>query len=295
MDWRDVPSLSALRAFEAASRLGSLSAAARELNVTHAAVAGHVRTLERHFGTGLMHRQGQGMACTPEGALLSQGLRDGFGTLAAACRDLHDRRRTRPLQVTTTPTFAEHWLMPRIGTFWAAHPDVAVAITPSPDLVNLRRDGYDLAIRYGDGNWPGLTVETLTHGGFCVVAAPAVARRLDGRLSGTDALREALLSEVWIMDPYRAEQRYVARALEVDADDMTVWTFATNGMVLSALRAGLGLGLQSRVLVEDEIETGRLVPVTELTVEGIGYHLVTAGGPETEALRTFRTWLKRNA
>jgi LysR family glycine cleavage system transcriptional activator len=299
VDWRDVPSLSALRAFEAAARLGSLSAAARELNVTHAAIAGHVRTLERHFGVALMHRQGQGMASTPEGALLAQGLRDGFGTLAAACRDLQDRRRARPLQITTTPAFAEHWLMPRIGRFWAEHPDISIAITPSPEVVDLRRDGYDLAIRYGAGGWPGVQAEPFTHGGFTVVAAPTVAARLAARLEASPddpaALRETLLAEIWLMDPYRAEQRYVARALDADPEAMTVWTFATNGMVLSAIRAGMGVGLQSRVLVQDDIDGGRLVPVTDLAVEGIGYHLVTAPGGGSEALRTFCRWLRRSA
>jgi LysR family glycine cleavage system transcriptional activator len=298
VDWRDIPSLSALRAFEAAARLGSLSGAARELNVTHAAIAGHVRALERHFGTGLMHRQGQGMACSTEGALLAQGLRDGFGTLAAACRDLEDRRRARPLQVTTTPAFAEHWLMPRIGRFWAEHPGVSVAITPSPEVVDLRRDGYDLAIRYGDGNWTGVEVEPLTHGGFTVVAAPSVAERLSRGMQEAGDREEIgalLLAEVWIMDPYRAEQRYVARALDADPEAMTVWTFATNGMVLSAIRAGLGLGLQSRGLLQRDIEDGLLVPVTELEVEGIGYHIVTAPGPKSDVLRTFRAWLRRSA
>ena len=114
MDWKDIPSLAALRAFEAAARTGSLSAAGRELNVTHAAIAGHVRALESFFGVTLLTRTPKGMDPTPEGALLSRGLSDGFGTLIAACRDLSDRGRVRPISVTTTPTFAEHWLMPPI-------------------------------------------------------------------------------------------------------------------------------------------------------------------------------------
>ena len=244
MDWRDIPSLSALRAFEAAARLGSLSAAARELNVTHAAIAAHVRALEGFFSTALLTRARQGMEPTPEGALLARGLSEGFTILAATCRDVADRARTRPLAVTTTPTFAEYWLMPKLSDFWARHPDIAVSITPSGDVADLRRDGYDVAIRYGAGDWPGHEVEQLIEGDYVVVAGPRLAEALP------DAELPTLLGQYWLMDGNRAEERTLAQALDLDPTRLQVRTFATNGMVLSAVRAGLGLGLQNRAIAE---------------------------------------------
>ncbi|PWJ22235.1 LysR substrate-binding domain-containing protein [Jannaschia seohaensis] len=285
-DWRDIPSLSALRAFEAAVRCGSLSAAARELNVTHAAIAGHVRALEAFFGVTLLTRAGKGMDPTPEGALLARGLSEGFSLLTAACRDLSDRGRARPIAVTTTPTFAEHWLMPRLSGFWAAHPDVSVTIAPTADIADLRRDGYDLAVRFGEGDWPGLEAEPFLTDSFLVVASPELAARLKS------ADRETLARQTWLMSENRAEAPHLARALGVEEADLRVYTLATNGMVLSALRAGMGLGLQNAVLAQPELDEGHLATVCEIPLEGVGYWLVTRPGVHSEALERFMAWMR---
>jgi LysR family glycine cleavage system transcriptional activator len=285
-DWRDIPSLAALRAFEAAVRCGSLSAAARELNVTHAAIAGHVRSLEQFFATSLLVRAGRGMDPTPEGALLARGLSEGFDTIASACRDLADRGRQRPLSVTTTPTFAEQWLMPRLSTFWAAHPDVSVTITPTAEVADLRRDGHDVAIRYGAGDWAGLDCEPLLVGDFLAVASPDLARRLRG---ADDA---ELARQLWLMSDNQAEAPHIARSLGLAPEALRSYTLATNGMVLSALRAGMGLGMQNRVLIQPELEMGRLEAVRAFALDDLGYHIVTRPGVKSEALRSFLRWLR---
>lgn len=117
MDWRPIPSLSALRAFEAMARLGGLSAAARELNVTHAAIAQHIRYLEDFLTVKLAYRDGRGMRLTPSGSALSKALQDGFKTIAGGIRSVKVDHEARPLQITLTPGFAENWLMPRLGSF----------------------------------------------------------------------------------------------------------------------------------------------------------------------------------
>ncbi|GIT92548.1 LysR family transcriptional regulator [Jannaschia pagri] len=284
-DWRDIPSLAALRAFEAAVRCGSLSAAARELNVTHAAIAGHVRGLEGFFATTLLRRAGQGMDPTPEGALLARGLSESFDILTAACHDLRDRGRARPISVTTTPTFAEYWLMPRLSAFWAQHPDIGVTINPSPDVLDLRRDGHDLAIRYGEGDWPDLQSEPLLTGDFVIVAAPNLAARL------RPARLETLADHYWLMSENRAEEEHLCRALGREVGALRVYTLATNGMVLSALRAGMGLGLQNRVLIQPELELGRLAVVAPLELNNVGYHIVTRADAVSVGLNRFRKWL----
>ncbi|MFO6466110.1 LysR family transcriptional regulator [Jannaschia sp. KMU-145] len=287
IDWKHMPSLAALRAFEAAARNGSLSAAARELNVTHAAIAGHVRALETFFSTPLLVRAGQGMEPTADGALLAYGLTEGFTTLSATCRDLADRHEARPLSVSTTPTFAEHWLMPRISSFWAEHPEINVTIAPSVVPTDLRRDGHDLAIRYGDGDWPGFEVEPLLRNDFAVVAAPARAEQLAG------ADRDTLRAQRWLIADNRADLPHLAQGLDVAPDSLTLLTFATNGLVLSALRAGLGIGLQSRTLIQRDLDQRRLVEVAPLHLDGIGYYVVTRPGAASDNLRLFRRWLRR--
>jgi LysR family glycine cleavage system transcriptional activator len=286
-DWRDIPSLSSLRAFEAAARLGSLSGAARELNVTHAAIAAHVRTLEGAFGTVLLTREGRGMAPTDDGARLARGLTEGFGTIVDACRDLAARGLARPVSVTTTPTFAENWLMPRLPEFWTHHPDISVTITPSPDVTDLRRDGHDIAIRYGEGGWPGFDSEPLLTDDFVVLASPGLARRIG------EPTPAALLDQYWIMSTNRAEEPYVLRALGAEDGALKLRTMATNGMVVSAIRAGMGVGLQSRTLIQAELEVGRMVEIAALRMEGVGYHVVTRPGVTSEPLERFRRWLRR--
>ena len=119
IDWRLFPSLTALRAFEAAARLQSFSLAARELNVTHAAVAQQVRGLEDHLGRELLFRAGRGLALSPEGIRLAAALAEGFGAIA---KGLAEVQAATPgaLRVTLTAAFAANWLMPRLGRFWKA-------------------------------------------------------------------------------------------------------------------------------------------------------------------------------
>lgn len=289
MDWRDIPSLSSLRAFEAAARLGSFSAAARELNVTHAAIAQHVRGLEDHFGTALMEREGRAMRTTPEGRRLSHDLAEGFGAIAAGVRVLMEGKRQRPLQVTMTPSFAEAWLMPRIGQFWAQHPEVEVALIPSISLIDLRRDGFDMAIRFGAGDWPGLEVEPLVMSPFVIVAAPSLAK---GR-----ALHEMgpLADYRWFTSDASREAHVWGRAAGLDMDALRITELRNNSLAQAAVRAGHGLSIQAQTLVEADLAEGRLVALYTGENEGLGYHMVLPRGAHGGALEVFVKWLRRAA
>ncbi|MEO1239955.1 MAG: LysR family transcriptional regulator, partial [Pseudomonadota bacterium] len=147
MDWRLIPPLSSLRAYEATLRTGSFSAAGRELNVTHAAISQHVRALEKRLGTALVVKDGLRLVPTATGEKLGEALTEGFSRIASGVIDIVDAEKARPLRVSLTPSFAETWLMPRLGGFWAAHPDIQLEIAPSTKSVDLLRDGFDMAIR----------------------------------------------------------------------------------------------------------------------------------------------------
>lgn len=289
MDWKDLPSLASLRAFEALARHGSLSAAARELNVTHAAVSQHLRHLETEFGEVLARRDGQGMQLTEAGHDLAAALGEGFARIAEGVMSLRSRRETRPVVVALTPSFAEVWLMPRIGAFWAAHPEVELRLVPSTALSDMRREGLDIAIRFGRGDWPGIDAEPLALSRFVVVAAPGFTR------ARTLADLGKLTAHDWFFSGAATEQRVWGQAIGVDFDTVGAREMANNGMVVSAVRAGLGLSIQSRALVAPDLASGQLVALHEGDPEGLGYYLVTRPGPLSPGARLFRSWLRKAA
>lgn len=285
MDWRQVPSLLSLRAFEAAARSGSLSSAARELNVTHPAIAQHVRTLETHFGCKLLERQGTGMTPTPEGRQLATALSDGFGRIATACRDLADRDAARPLRIALTPSFAASWLMPRIGDFWAKHPGIELEMMPSPDLVDLAAQGFDMAIRYGRGPWDDAVAERLSTAGHAVVAAPGLVR-------GPIASLEELAHLHWMTEAANTEEKFWAASNGLPVERMMIREFPNVSMVLEAVRAGHGVGLLPRIIAETDANAGKLDILFEERETDLAYHILTRPERETPSVRTFRRWLK---
>tara|TARA_R110002096_G_scaffold46032_7_gene123094 strand:+ start:2604 stop:3476 length:873 start_codon:yes stop_codon:yes gene_type:complete len=289
MDWRHIPSLHALRAFEATSRLHSFSKAAAELNVTHAAIAQHVRALEAEFDEPLVFRQGRGLALTEQGKQFSQTLRTGFLEIEAAVRDLRRHSQTLPLNISATPAFAGQWLMPRIGDFWQEHPDILLNINPSIQLVDLSHDGYDMAIRYGAGKWPGLISEQLLHGDFCVVARPDVLKGRD--ISCLDDVKDI----PWLLEGSMMERTALLQSAGVDFDTANVKIFTTNELVLSAVNSGLGMSLQTGALVRSQIAEGTLVNVCDLAQDGLCYFIVTPKGKHHKDLAVFKKWLLKMA
>ena len=287
MDWRDIPSLAALRAFEAAARTGSLSKAAAELNVTHAAIAQHVRSVEDIVGASLMSRSGRGMALTDKGAQLAGPLSDGMGQIISAVRQVSHDAQNAPLAVTVTPSFAENWLMPRLGEFWAAHPEVTLSVTPNNALSDLRRDGFDMAIRYGLGDWPGLEAQFLVSADYIVAAAPSL-------LGDRKATNISDLQDVpWLFENVHQVHRRWAEENGLDLRCCQIQEFATLSMVMSALRAGVGASVISRALIADDIASGRLIAVQEVPRKGLGYYIVTRPGVQSTKLKTFIKWLKQ--
>jgi LysR family transcriptional regulator, glycine cleavage system transcriptional activator len=292
MEWRGIPSLSALRAFEAAARCGSYSAAARELNVTHAAIAQHVRALEAELGTPLMERQGRGVVAVGAGRQLARDLAAGFAEIAAGIRAARAPREEGPISLTTTQSFAENWLMPRIASFWAAHPGVGVSITADNTVVDLRRSPHHLAIRYGRGGWPGLEEERLTEARSVIVGTPELVARLNGQGADTPEGRRTLTAMPWLADADDGEFFAWLRDQGAEPDALHVADLATNAMTLAACRAGAGLSVQPYAVVEGDLAAGRLVEVPARGETGLAYFVLVAPGPMPERVRLFLRWLR---
>lgn len=286
MDWHDIPSLTALRAFEAAARHGSFSAAARDLNVTHAAIGQHVRALEDHFAQSLMQRDGRGMSVTLEGRRLSDALSEAFSVIAAASGDLLDQSKTRAIRVAITPSFAANWLMPRIGGFWEKHPEVEVELLPSMSLIDMRRDKIDVAIRYGRGGWAGVTSTPLMPAGHVAVAAPGYVANCDV------SCLEGLKGSRWLLDSVRSEERFWLSENGIDLDTENVTVFATGQLSREAARAGLGVTVLPAPIAAPDIASGAFKLLCAEQDSAIAYHILTRPEVIAPARDVFVKWLK---
>jgi len=153
--------LAALRGFEAAARHLSFTRAAAELNVTPAAVSHAIRELELDLTVRLFERSSRVVRLTPAGELLSRAVAEGLGTIGRAVQRLRAVDGRPKLMVTTSPSLAAKWLVPRLDGFLAQHPEVDVRIDVSQGLADFAEDGVDIAIRFGTGDYPGLIVERL--------------------------------------------------------------------------------------------------------------------------------------
>lgn len=156
---RRLPSLNALKAFEAAARLESFTEAAGELFVTHAAISRHIRDLEEWLGTQLFLRTGRGVELTEAGRRFGSRLTPLFDAFADATREAAAQGDVRILNVSVEPAIASRWLVPRLGRFQELHPDIELNIDPTSRLVDYRAGEADVGIRYGLGRWSD--VETI--------------------------------------------------------------------------------------------------------------------------------------
>lgn len=289
MDWSAIPSLAALRAFEATARLLNFSKAAAELNVTHAAIAQHVRGLEAELVEQLVVRQGRGLALTQNGHNLAVRLCTGFEEIAFGIDDLRRLHEDRPMGVTVTPAFAANWLMPRMGAFWRDHPDISINIQPSTEIVDLHRSPFDIAIRFGDGQWDGFESSLLTYGDFYVVAHPdLIADREIDCLKDTEEF-------VWLLDDHTMERRKLLESEGLDFSKVNLQTMSNTAVILSAVSAGLGVTLQPRSLIERELAQNELTVICKLETDKLGYYLVWPAQRDTQKMSTFRRWLLKAA
>lgn len=291
MDWTSFPPLTSLRAFEAAARNRSFSAAGRELNVSHAAIAQQVRQLEARLGVRLVERAGRGIALTAEGELLTEHLTRGFGQIAEVLQLLDATEQKRPIQVTMTPSFAVSWFLPRMQLFRSAHPEIELMVNPTPQLIDLAATGCDVAIRFGSGGWSGLESEPLVPSNFVIVAAPDLIaeKKWTGRV-------EDLVELPWLQELGTSEVEQWLADLGIALPVSTKITNLPGYMVLGAVRDGQGAAATARVFVEDDLASGRLVKIHEAT-EGAptGYHLVWRPGVQRPALKAFLRWIRRAA
>ncbi|GAB3674157.1 transcriptional regulator GcvA [Salinisphaera aquimarina] len=292
-----IPPLQTLRAFEAAARHLSYSRAAEELSLTHGAISHHVARLERDLGNRLFVRDGQRMILTDAGQILVLDIRQGLKQLAKAFVAARSRARhkdaQRTLNVSVLPSFAARWLVPRIAGFQADCPDVEIAIRPTATLTTLDgRDGIDLAIRYGPGEWPGLQSIKLMASTIYPVCSPNFAN-----LHRLAAPRD-LLSVTVIRSPRQKWRPWlIAAGLDApEPEEGPIYDDAA--LVLQAAAMGQGVALARATLAAEDIAAHRLIRLFDVEIEDdYAWHLVWREPVvrDAQAHSAFRRWIEAEA
>jgi LysR family glycine cleavage system transcriptional activator len=280
--------LSAIRLFETAARLKSFTRAAEELGVTQAAVSWQVKALEQRLGQPLFRRLPREVVLTAAGERLARAASEAMSLLRAAVSDLSDQPGG-VLSITTMESLAIQWLAPRIGAFQLAHPDIAVRLDTSSQTQNLVHDGFDVALRSGPGEWPGLESVYLFPSELTPLCTPQVRDELGGLVSPADLLDAALIG----LDRDWAGWFAVAGLdrPEVSAGGQLIADMQSIGV--STALAGRGVALASPILFAPEIESGRLVrPFAFALRQTAGYWLVYAKDRRRASkIAAFRAWL----
>lgn len=251
-----------LRAFDVAARNLNLSAAAEEMNVTHAAVSRQVKQLEERLGVKLFERLPRGLKLTVHGALLAEGTREAFDRLATALEDVSAPAVRRKLIVSTFSSLASRWLMPRLQAFSALFPDTDLQVLTSARIVDFAREDVDIAIRFGGGQYPGLHVVPLFKPKEIAVVSPELLKRGPPLKTLADLKQHTLLHD----DSHRAWVRWLDASGAKGVNARRGIICGDRNSMLQAALAGQGVALASEVFVAGELEAGRLVKLFDVEV-----------------------------
>ncbi len=256
--------LNTLPAFRALARLQNLRAAALQLHLTHSAVSQQLKLLESQLGLPLFDRRGRSLVLNAAGAALQRAVEPALDALAVGVRAAQAAAAGAQQQVrlTVLPSFAQRWLLPRMGRWRDRHPDIVLEVHASQQVVDLQREGFHAALRAGLGPWRGLQSERLIDSPLIVVAAPARAARLRGASMATIAA-EPLLGDA------QSWQRWLALGGATLAVK-TVADFNDTGLMLQATEQDLGLALARELPAADALQAGRLVRISPLALDDRG-------------------------
>ncbi len=287
---RQLPSLAAIRAFEAAARLGSFARAAEELDTTAASVSYHVRRLETQTGSCLFLRHAQHVELTVVGASVAQEATRAFDALRASFMRAAGMDAAR-LRLSVLPTLGTSWLTPRLGTFRARHRQLLLELDLSAEPQDLAAGHFDAAIRNGHGEWPGLQATPLFPSVFMPLCAPALLPAALGL--GSTALEIPLLGRAdWWALWFAAHGH-----LPPPAPGSLVTPFAVEHLDVGAAIAGQGIAIGSPILFQAELESGRLVQAHPgVASDGRSFWFVAPAARSGSAkVIAFRDWLVEQA
>ncbi|MBU3711623.1 MAG: transcriptional regulator GcvA [Limnohabitans sp.] len=287
---RRLPPMKAILAFEAAARHGSFGAAALELNLTPSAISHQIRSLEESLGISLFHRVGRVVELTDVGRNYAESVSEGISVIAAGTRSIERTGKSDILTIHTVPSFGTQWLMRRLSRFSAQFPEVDLRLNASVSPVNLLAEEADFSIRYGP-TFPdaGVVITPLPAETIVVLCAPQLAEKRALRKPADLNPQTLIHSEVNLYTWRDWQRDHPGTQLKLDRGPR----FDRSFMAISAAMDGTGVGLESRLLVEREVEEGRLLlPFGNEGPSMVCHHLCfLKAKAHLPKMKAFRDWL----
>lgn len=297
---RKLPPLSELRAFEAAARHMSFKKAADELGVTPTAISHHIRLLERYCGQPLFRRRPRPIVLTRAGTDLFAVVRNGLDSFAIAITGIREGAGQRPLKVTATNAFASLWLVPRLPDWSAAHPECALEVIGTDDVLDLWAGEADVAIRYARSAPSEVVAHELFRDRFYPIGSPALLSKAAPVKCAADLLRHRLIHCIWPSwnpeAPTWHRWSLAARAVDSNAPeigDVGDVNFREELHAIQAVLDGQGVSILSDVIVARELKAGVLVKALDIAIPGLGFFLVhVPGHPRQALIDAFLAWMR---
>ena len=283
--------LRAISVFHAAARAGSISKAATELSVTPSAVSQQIQALELQLGTSLMTKIGRRVVLTEAGERYFDSITDEMERIAEATNSIRGYRSVTTLTVRATPTLSNKWLLPRLGSFLDAYPDIEVRLDGTNESTDFSRQAVDLEIRHGSGRWPGIFIEGLSEESFIPVCAPYYA--------ASKSLEPAAIAGYRLIHSVKSQAQWPNWFTIAGAQPTTRWRrihFDRSHMAIDAAAGGLGIALESCFMMWRELGNGTLVcpirnpPPLMLTTQWI---VCPHDHLRQRKVRIFLDWLRR--
>lgn len=291
------PGLRSLRAFDAAARHLNFTRAAQEINVTPAAISHQIKELEEQIGAELFTRTSRTMRLTRAGEVLYTAARDSLETLNQALYRIKRLENRKQLKVSAPPSLAAKWLVPRLDEFLATQPGADVRLDVSHAVVDFDREDIDVAIRFGEGKYPGLRADLLFQDFVFPVCSPSIITKEKPLRTPRDLLKHTLIHLDWDAQPglsWPNWSMWMKAAGVSEFDDKAGLHFRQTSFAVQAAIDGMGVALGDSNLVADDLAAGRLVKPFELSIKAprqFAYHVITRPDPANSPMvEAFRKW-----
>jgi len=289
---RRIPSLNQLRAFEAAARHESVKMGAEELCVTPAAVGHQIKALELDLNAVLFRRKTRRIELTEEGRTLSEHLAKALDIIEYAVARTRKSDLTGTLQITIAPFFGNRWLLPRLPNFHKQHPGIEINPSLSFDYVDLAGSGFDAAVRYGAGDWDGMSSELICNDVVTPVCAPQLIDERRLPLSTQDILNLPLACGVLWREDWRAWAKAAGSTI---ANPGEIIEYESRAFMFDAALSGQAVILADQRMIAADVAAGSLVRLSPIEVDRPqGIYVVSAANPNPR-LQIFTSWLKQQA
>ncbi len=291
-----LPGLRSLRSFEAAARNLNFTRAAAEMGVTPAAISHQIKELEDQTGIELFIRTSRSMKLTKAGEILLEASQDCLQTLRRALPRMRRTENLSQLRVSSSPSLAAKWLVPRLDRFLAAMPGADVRVDVSAAVVDFERDDVDVAIRFGAGKYPGLAAELLFQDRVFPVCSPRLISKDAALNHPRDLLNHTLIHLEWEAHgaPWPNWRMWMMAAGIKDFDDRKGLHFSQTSLTVQAAIDGQGVALGDSNLVADDLAAGRLIRPFKLSLSApadFAYYVISpVETVEQPMIKAFREW-----